>query len=70
MFVFFVELIKKELNMDHYKKDFPLEEEIEDDFCDLDKNKICDNCGKCIESNVNYKIIKITKIENDDKNRG
>lgn len=33
-----------------------------DDYCDLDKNKICDNCGKCIESDKNYKIIKITKI--------
>lgn len=34
----------------------------EDDTCDLDPNKICDNCGKCIEDNSNYKIIKITKI--------
>lgn len=34
-----------------------------DDFCDLNPSKICDNCGKCIEENVNYKIIKITKIE-------
>ncbi len=30
--------------------------------CDLDKNKICNNCGKCIEINKKYKIIKITKI--------
>ena len=33
-----------------------------DDTCDLDPNKICDNCGKCIETDVNYKIIKIDKI--------
>ena len=32
------------------------------DQCDLDPNKKCDNCGKCIESNINYKVIKITKI--------
>ncbi len=37
-------------------------DEICDDFCDLDRNKICDNCGKCIETDKNYKIIKITKI--------
>lgn len=37
-------------------------EEIEDDFCDLDPKKICDNCCKCIEPDKNYKIIKITKI--------
>lgn len=36
--------------------------EIEDDTCDLDPKKTCDNCGKCIEEDVNYKIIKITKI--------
>ena len=41
--------------------------ECEDDFCDLDKTKICDNCGKCLEENKNYKIIKITKIINDNK---
>ena len=35
------------------------EEEEDDDYCDLDKNKICDNCGKCIETDKNYKIIKI-----------
>ena len=35
---------------------------VDDDTCDLDPNKICDSCGKCIETDVNYKIIKITKI--------
>lgn len=38
-----------------------------DDFCDIDPNKICDSCGKCLELDKNYKIIKITKIiENED----
>ncbi len=32
------------------------------DRCDLDKNKICDSCGKCIEPTKNFEIIKITKI--------
>lgn len=36
-----------------------------DDYCDLDPTKICDSCGKCIEPDKNYKIIKITKIIND-----
>lgn len=40
----------------------------EDDYCDLDPNKICDNCCKCIETDKNYKIIKITKIITDEKN--
>ena len=38
------------------------EREFEDDTCDLDPTKICDNCEKCLELNKNYKIIKITKI--------
>ena len=41
-------------------------EEENDDRCDLDPNKICDNCCKCIESDKNYKIIKITKIITDE----
>lgn len=40
-----------------------------DDYCDLDPNKICDNCCKCIETDKNYKIIKITKIITDDKSK-
>ena len=42
--------------------------ECEDDFCDLDNTKICDNCGKCLEEDKNYKIIKITKILTENKN--
>lgn len=52
--------------------------ESEDDYCDLDSKKICDNCGKCIqqmiESRINDKgfaeipIDKVTldKISYDD----
>ena len=47
--------------------EFPAEfNECEDDFCDLDKTKICDNCGKCLEEEKNYKIIKITKIVTEE----
>ena len=44
-----------------------LDDEIDevDDFCDLDSKKICDSCGKCLEEDKNYKIIKITKIITD-----
>lgn len=38
----------------------------EEDRCDLNPNKICDSCGKCIEEDKNYKIIKITKIITED----
>ena len=41
-------------------------EDENDDRCDLDPNKICDNWCKCIESDKNYKIIKITKIITDE----
>ena len=40
---------------------------LEDNACDLEPSKVCDNCGKCIESNENYKIIKITKIMQEEK---
>lgn len=45
-------------------------EELIDDVCDLDPNKICDNCEKCLGLDKNYKIIKITKIitEKTDEN--
>ena len=36
-------------------------------MCDLDNTKLCDSCGKCIETNVNYKVIKITKIIKKDQ---
>jgi len=43
----------------------------DDDYCDIYKNKICDNCGKCLEMNgVDVRAIKIediakTKEENE-----
>ncbi len=51
-----------------YRKNNKEFNECEDDACDLDPNKICDNCGKCIEEKNNYKIIKITKfIKKEDE---
>ena len=34
---------------------------LECDVCDLDPNKVCDNCGKCIEMD-DVASIKIDKI--------
>lgn len=32
--------------------------------CDIDPNKICDNCGKCLESNgKDYNELKIDAID-------
>lgn len=38
---------------------------MECEVCDLDENKICDNCGKCLEIRDDA-IIKIDKIIIDD----
>lgn len=40
--------------------------DVDDDTCDLDPNKICDSCGKCIEITEDYKSIEITKIIIDE----
>lgn len=42
-----------------------------DDYCDLYENKICDNCGKCLEdSGVDIRAIKIEDIaKNVDENK-
>ena len=44
----------------------------EDDYCDLDDTKICDNCGKCLDEYntdekgfVKVKIDKIIKEDSD-----
>lgn len=37
------------------------------DMCDLDPNKVCDNCGKCIDGANDYNAVKITKIIDDSK---
>ena len=34
------------------------------DICDLDENKICDNCGKCLDIKE-FATIKIDKIITD-----
>ncbi|MBQ3597033.1 MAG: hypothetical protein II988_04370 [Clostridia bacterium] len=33
-----------------------------DEFCELDPNKKCDNCEKCLNFDMDYKAIQITKI--------
>lgn len=35
--------------------------------CDLDPNKICDNCCKCIETDQEYLEIKIDEIVYPDE---
>jgi hypothetical protein len=38
------------------------------DMCDLDPKKVCDNCGKCIESGDDYNIIDVDLTsENGDE---
>lgn len=39
---------------------------MECEICDLDENKICDNCGKCLDIRDDA-VIKIDKIIFDDK---
>ncbi|NYC47646.1 Fe-S-cluster containining protein [Clostridium beijerinckii] len=35
----------------------------DDDYCDIYENKICDNCGKCLQINgIDTKAIKIEDI--------
>jgi hypothetical protein len=36
--------------------------ELENDFCDIDPTKICDNCEKCLGLDNDYKVIKIDEI--------
>jgi hypothetical protein len=38
------------------------------DYCDLDPNKICDNCGKCIDFQDDA-VIKIDKIIMDENEK-
>ena len=38
----------------------------DDDYCDIYENKICDNCGKCLEmEGVDVRAIKIEDIAKD-----
>ncbi|WP_252230905.1 hypothetical protein [Clostridium sp. ZBS15] len=43
----------------------------DDDYCDIYENKICDNCGKCLEiDGVDIKAIKIEEIsKTKDENK-
>ncbi|AOR23619.1 hypothetical protein [Clostridium taeniosporum] len=43
----------------------------DDDYCDIYENKICDNCGKCLEiDGVDIKAIKIEDIaKTKDENK-
>lgn len=43
----------------------------DDDYCDIYENKICDNCGKCLEMDgVDIKAIKIDEIaKNVEENK-
>ena len=34
-------------------------------YCDLNPDKLCDNCGKCFETDGEYNAIQITKIYAD-----
>ena len=34
------------------------------DICDLDPSKICDNCGKCIDSGSDYNTVDVDLIKN------
>ena len=40
-------------------------------MCDLDPNKVCDNCGKCLDIHdfATIKIDKIISDVNDEKER-
>ena len=35
-------------------------------MCDINPDKVCDNCGKCIEDNREYAEINITKVIMDE----
>ncbi|MGG7077551.1 hypothetical protein [Clostridium sardiniense] len=43
----------------------------DDDYCDLYQNKICDNCGKCLEEDgIDIRAIKIEDIaKNIEENK-
>lgn len=33
------------------------------EFCDINPDKVCDNCGNCIEVDGDYKTITIDDVE-------
>lgn len=42
--------------------DEDIEEYTEDDYCELDPTKICDNCFKCLETDSDYASVEIDGI--------
>ena len=72
MFIFFIkDIALNRANLYNIDRRYIMENkmlnECENDFCDLNPEKICDNCCKCIETDKNYKIIKITKVISDEE---
>lgn len=47
----------------------PEEDEELDDRCDLDPEKICDNCMKCVTGDAAYRAILIDGIQLEDEYR-
>lgn len=45
----------------------PDNQEEEDDRCDLDPDKICDNCMMCITGGADYRAITIEGIALEDE---
>lgn len=37
------------------------------DHCDLDPDKICDNCKKCLDTASDYRAIRIDGVLTDDE---
>ena len=37
-------------------------DEDQDQYCDLDPTKICDNCFKCLETDADYTTVEIDGI--------
>lgn len=39
------------------------------DICDLDGNKTCDNCGKCIDGSSNFRTVKFSELLSTSKEK-
>ena len=54
------------MSVDHVQKCVLYERDcigcMECETCDLDPNKVCDNCGKCIDSGNDYNIMDVDLI--------
>ena len=42
----------------------------EEDRCELDRNKLCDNCFKCLEITESYREIPIGRVLMDEEGDG